>query len=369
MTPNTQEHQFDWEFILQTMQEGQCVFLLGPGMSRLEANKERFFASFVESLDVVNNPRIASFYERDEFFLFANPARQNKTPIFYKLKAFYQEKTYWKAPYDLIAKLPVKLVLNTGPDVFLQKQFEAADRQMAFSFFDRSQAKPELPYFGKDKPLLYNLMGKVDEEESLILTHEDLFEYLEAVLARAELPDALIEKLFDARCFVFLGFNFDQWYVQILLRLLRLHKVPGLRLATEQKFNADTLSICQDQFHIEFVGQEVSEFLEVLIEKAEAKDMLWQADARSQGVSEEAKFLLSQSQILEGLNLLLDFFEKHDQSLANECRATLSRYNRLQGRIREKMLTDEQAEVRLNEITKAVEYLIEETEIIEQAGN
>jgi hypothetical protein len=369
MPANTSNHQPDWDFILNTLEEGRCVFLLGPGMARLEADKKPFFSSFVQSLDVANNPRIASYYERDEFFLFAHPPRQNKSPVFYKLKQFYKEKPYWREPYRLLAELPFRLLINTGPDSFLSEVMEEEPvRNHATAHFDRSQAQLQLPEFDKGLPLIYNIMGKLEEEESLVLSHEDLFAYLEAALARDELPKGLMSELYDARSFVFLGFNFEQWYVQLLLRLLRLHSSHGLRYATEQKFNADTLSICEEQFHIEFVGEDVIGFLQNLHQQAAARDLLWSPDSEHSLVSAQARLHLQAGEFQPALDSLLGFFEKHDKELAEEARLHSSIYNRLRKRIRQKILTREEAEVQQNKLTYALQDLILEAQSLEQAG-
>lgn len=370
MSQPSNSYQPDWDFILDTLKEGRCVFLLGPGMARLEAGKKPFFSSFVTSLDVANNPRIASYYERDEFFLFAHPQRQNKSPVFYKLKQFYQDNAYWRKPYELLAALPFRLLINAGPDQFLAEVMQQEPvRKHTLAYFDRSQAQLKLPEFDKELPLIYNIMGRLEEEESLVLSHEDLFAYLEAALARDELPKGLMSELYDARSFIFLGFNFDQWYVQLLLRLLRLHSGHGLRYATEQKFNADTLSICKDQFHIEFVGEDVIGFLQNLHQEAAARDLLWSPDSEQALTSAQARLYLQAGEFQPALDSLLDFFEKNDEDLANETRGQLSRYNRLRKRIRQQILTQEEAAVQENVLTQALNDLIAEAQMIETTGN
>jgi hypothetical protein len=246
-----------------------------------------FPAGFCRVCRRAHNPLVASYYENDELFLF--PDAIAKSRVYYQLKAFYQQD-FQRELYGQVARLPLKLFINASPDRFLANTL--GEGKHHFAYFHKTDPQDNVPKPDLEKPLVYNLLGALEEEEeSLLMTHDDLYEFLEAMLARQRLPRKLTDEIFAARSLIFLGFRFDKWYVQLLLRLLKVHDVRSrfARYATEQRFNADTLSICEEQFKIEFIGQDIDGFLAELYQRCEAENLLRELGTPTQTPQEQIR--------------------------------------------------------------------------------
>lgn len=68
-------------------------------------------------------------------------------------------------------------------------------------------------------PMYYNLCGCVEKPSTLVLDYDDLFRLLEGMLGAPKLPEKLLARLKDTTSYLFLGFPFDRWHTQLMLRL------------------------------------------------------------------------------------------------------------------------------------------------------
>lgn len=356
--PDPENDSIDWDFLCQTLVAGESVLFLGPDIATTEDGSS-FREAFVQSLDIVRNPLVASYYTEDELFLFNDNIAKSK--VYYQMKEFYK-RTYQEDLYALISQLPLKLIINASPDHFLAEKLGAENHH--FSFFHKNDPTEHIPTGSLAKPLIYNLVGSLEAEESLLLTHDDLYDFLQAMLSGKGLPESLRNHIFSARSLIFLGFRFDKWYVQLLLRLLKVQDMRSrfARYATEQKYNADTLSICLDQFKIEFVNQNVDAFLQKLHGACVKADALVQRTASSHTSSKEKiRLLVAENKLEDALDLLNQIaHEKKDDELSKEVTLLEGRLYRLEKRIRKGLISPQDAEVERNKIIDAILEIADE---------
>lgn len=343
----------EWDFIINTLIDGKCILLIGPNVARLDSGQE-FLAGMYEALDIANNPHIASFYEKEDFFLFNNP--QAKTRVYYQIKDFYKKQAHQKSIYEKMARLPVKMWINVAPDRFINDALDQLEIPYVFEYFDKSKARPEISEPSLAKPAVYNLTGILEEEESLILTHSDLYHFLEAVLARQQIPGKLMNACLSAHSIIFLGFNFDKWYVQLMLRLLRMHDEAGrhVRYATDQKFNADTLSICKDQFQIEFISENLDGFVEELYQRCEQEGALRKPGEKKETPAKQIRQLIAEDNMEKAIESAREYFEENDEDLLIETIGITSRFNRLRKRIRQGIIHEQDADVEMAKVRHAI---------------
>ncbi len=207
----------DFGFITQSILKERCVLLLGPDVA-CTADNQPLAVKFVEKLDVANNKNITEFYKLDGLFAF--PSGMARTRICYEADEHYKQP-YNKPLYEKLAQIPFHLMLSVSPDVFLPQVFEEQKLPLDFRYYVHTENPEDVQKPTREKPLLYNLFGKTDKNDSLILSHNDLYSFLFAILGDHKLPTELRNALGNIDNFIFLGFRFDKWYVQILLRLLK----------------------------------------------------------------------------------------------------------------------------------------------------
>lgn len=261
----------DWDFIVNTIKRQRCILFLGPELFKTKGG-ESMQSKFFKELAAENPDKILS-YNQDGFFLFANA--QAKTRTFLKIVDFF-EANFDKELITKIAEIPFHTIVSINPDISLKRVFEENNQPITFDFFDKTAKKDIAQAPTKDKPLLYNLFGSVTKEDTLILTHDELFEYFRALMGNNVLPLELRSALDGALDYIFLGFQFDKWYVQLLLSLLNLHdeKYKFIRYASANQMNKETASLCINHFKIEFIDNDTDQFIQTLHDKCEEAKLL-----------------------------------------------------------------------------------------------
>lgn len=167
------------------------------------------------------HPYIRAFYEQDGFFLF----RENKfrTRVISQLRAFYAGNfPVAEAVFEKIAQIPFQIIVTLTPDRLLSTVLNRQNVPHQTNFYHYGQAARPLEKPIGDLALFYNLLGWVEEDESLVLTHNDLFSYLESVFSGGRMHFDLKSELLQANNYIFLGLPFGKWYMQLLLRVLNI---------------------------------------------------------------------------------------------------------------------------------------------------
>ncbi len=262
----------NWNSLIQAIQSEKCILLLGPEICLSPENNTTFSERVINQLR--ESPHVKRYYEGEELFLFHNGVA--KTDAYCEIIKSNYEQDVIEDIYVKIAQIPFHLMISTSPDIFLRKVFEQHQFSHQFAYLSRGMIE-DIEKPTSENPLIYNLMGSVDDEESLILTHDDLFEFLAAILGDKKLPQNMMTALSKAKIkqLIFLGFQLDKWYMHLLLRMLELSKYKDdFRLyASGDSFNENVRSFCIDHFNITFVEHEPQKFINKLYEKCREYDM------------------------------------------------------------------------------------------------
>jgi hypothetical protein len=159
------------------------------------------------------------------------------------------------------------------------------------------------------KPLIYNLFGSITSPESLILSYDDLFEYFKSVFGNNMLPKDVRSILKDADNVIFLGFQFDRWYVQLILNLLDIYdETSGFsRYALASSLSNDTRILCMNHFKIEFIGEDNSHFIDILYNKCQEEGMLRDLSGGAFADSNNEKVRELQEKIVREVELVNEY--------------------------------------------------------------
>lgn len=161
-----------------------------------------------------------------------------------------------------LAALPFRLVLCATPDTLMLEAFRRAGKKDAVgAYYDHhpggaSAAPIALPT--TEGPIVYNLFGRHDHPQSMVLNEQNLLDYLVSVTKESPaLPDAVRATLrAESTVFLFVGFGFENWWLRLLLKVLQVTGVKdrGISLALEESRTFEDGSLTENKGFFESAG-------------------------------------------------------------------------------------------------------------------
>ncbi|MGY1636062.1 CHAT domain-containing protein [Geodermatophilus sp. SYSU D00742] len=132
-------------------------------------------------------------------------------------------------PYSVLALLPAPVYVTTQPSRLLARALADAGRKpevelcrwygdddWSESVFDREPGYRPTP----ERPLIYHLLGTLDQPESLVLTEDDYFDFLIGVTRNQDLVPTTVRRRLSDSALMFVGFRLDEWDFRVLYRSL-----------------------------------------------------------------------------------------------------------------------------------------------------
>ena len=271
------------EDIISDIQDESCVLIIGPDI--IDFDGKTLFEKLCSDLnsdanmkDVVDiQPQ--HIFMQDEMFQLQPNARESSLKRF--LGEFYKKQTVLDEPLSKIAKIKFHVILSLLPDKRLPEIFDKLNLPYQFGFYTKEEvpAPVEKPHI--NKPLIYNLLGNFEEEE-YVITFDHLFTYLSGIMGKRELPQTLLETIKKARSFMFLGVQFERWYVQMMLRIITDSKERQDKLSLLKSPDSSELrGFVTRRLDLNFMEDEPMDFLQVLYDKCNEKGVLKIPEAKS----------------------------------------------------------------------------------------
>lgn len=262
-----QARQPDWDSITGSILEESCVLFIGTQVNDNAQAEKPLFKVFLKELyekskeNSESKEDLIAFYEHDGFLLFADGKR---TKYSFKIKKFY-EQIFAKEQFSKLAQIPFKLIVLLRPDVSVNVAFDDLKLPYQYDFFDKREKKEIKGSPSKDNPLIYGMVGSIKESNTLVISHQDLFEYLKAIF-EYDLPLEIRTILSKATQYIFLGCEFDQWYFQLLVNLFKLKNTNLLQSAFNVEPPKD-IELWENHLKVEFIDHDITAFINKLHEK------------------------------------------------------------------------------------------------------
>lgn len=292
----------NWQSLIRAVKDGECILVLGPGVAALEQDGERHplqtllarhlagelrrLQPGVPLLDTDNLPYVAKALE-DAIFLKEIQNNRNYAPenaraaLAAAIKAFYEQFTFKDFPvYSLLARMPFHFVVETTPAPFLaqaydhEHKFDAQCRYYHYANPSHNN-RISIPEGGirEDSPLVYHLFGATEAPGSMVVTERDQLAFLDAILQKentAGIPSSVAihftsarERQFD-KTFVFLGFDFNQWHLRLIMHLIARYQRQRETYALQDARSLDALTafFYSNNFDVRFEDKPADLFLE-----------------------------------------------------------------------------------------------------------
>lgn len=304
------DSQVEWDSILDNLSTGRSILCIGAEIFSVAGN----------SLDkqlrqaVGESPNVRTY--NDGLFHFKGAGDLTSHT---KIKKFYNgEFPDVTAVLEKIAQIKCPVIVSTNPDRHLEAAFQRLNLPHQYAYHFPRNPAAELDEPTTDNPLIYNLFGDINFRESMILTQEDVFNFLESVVEGRSLSPVVKERMKSANNFIFLGLPFEKWYMQLLLRVVQkeTNKI-ALRYASNNTLDDETQTFCLDQFNITCVPSHISDFVDELYERCSQAGLLRIAGGQADLWFDRWQKLLKRDELSDLLDEMTSHFEKNRPSDEN----------------------------------------------------
>lgn len=318
-----------YQNIARKVKEGSCVLFLGPAAlatkdkdgnwhpitdlcARFLADKynielskeEEYNLPYVTSLLRIQNRSTDNVLQEDVAKFYADLA----------------DKCELHPAMEQLTDLKFRIVINTTPDNFITRLYDQIAQAYHADFYNWYKPGTGFHFdFEKDsRVVIYNLLGAYQKPESLVLTYKQQLSYIKKIVGEQQnerIPDALTNAFKDFRHHLFLGFDFEDWALRLLLDTLyknvRENVQPySFNAKDERPTDADTRVFFQGEFGMQFPSDTLEDFVTNLVSEYQKLD---NPAAISSAQTPRAKVLVLHNEVADkdGYELLM----KHLRSL------------------------------------------------------
>jgi Effector-associated domain 11/SIR2-like domain len=351
---STEIQTFGKDYLIHIVKSGSCVVFIGPEF--LKVQEQSFQKYFLGRLRE-ENKGIKYFYPKDNLLVFNSPTSKNMLP-------FQFEKILKSMPnvdlqsVEKLAKIPLPFFVSINPDDFLYQTLKKWGYDKARMAYYRGRQHGNEPIETEptiEEPLIYNLFGSFKEYQSMILDYSDMHNFLQTIFKMPEwgLPPVVSKRLQDAGIFVFLGFDFNKWYTQLLLKIIRKDEQTVI-LNNDPNLDASIKDFLVQGFEVGFLDTEHDNMLDALIEAFEQPDSgvaLRRPRAPKspeETSAERVRSLVSGNKIAEALDFL-ESISKGFEQILNDLTLQRSRFNQLKQEAERNTITTEEYNVSMND--------------------
>ena len=228
-----------WDKLVRSISDDQCILAIGPGLlfrevKRNDSIEEQLLLEEVreEILKVLKTHYSDRYNTGDE--------NQNLANLLEKLHKQNYGDDQWSAIkkkyfdsdppnelYTKIAEIPFSLIITTSPDMYLSNILDDYNYYVQYDYLKptnksgyRIQLEP-----ARECPTIFSLFGTVNKTDSLVLNNYGKVASMISNFYKKKLslPAEIKTKIENAKSCIFLGFDFDHWYTNILLDILQFN--------------------------------------------------------------------------------------------------------------------------------------------------
>jgi len=215
---------------------------------------------------------------------------------------------------EQLTDLKFRIVINTTPDNYITRLYDQIAQAYHADFYNWYKPSAALNFdFEKDsRVVIYNLLGTYQKPESLVLTYKQQLGYIKKIVGEQQnerIPDALTNAFKDFRHHLFLGFDFEDWVLRLLLDTLYKNVRDNIQpysfsTKNERPAEADTKVFFQGEFGMQFPKDNLENFVTNLVSEYQK---IGSAAASSSAQTPRAKILVLHNEAADkdGYDLLI----------------------------------------------------------------
>lgn len=284
----------EWQKLKESFKSEHCVLILGPGVCSDVAvgNGRPLYEQLAEDLsekikqnnehrellNATNLGYVAKVFENTAFIGERMTDRKARQSLGNEIQEFYNRIEGRRFNiFQELAKMDFAVIINSSPENYLRDAMRNQHRKVQSYYYNYKKPNHNTNLNYKEpnnrQPLIYNLFGSIENVESIVITESDKIRFVEEIMQReatASLPtDLRVLLTNEDLIFLFMGFDFEQWHLRILLHILGLNeKEYALALQNPSDIHPLTHYLYNKHFLVNFHDAPPLDFLKKLRDKS-----------------------------------------------------------------------------------------------------
>jgi hypothetical protein len=260
----------------------ECVLFIGPELLQCKngANIEAFNRLFARDITgKLNKNKIyydkgqsnSLSYIADRYESIKGASNRDMGKL--ALSSFNASKPMlYRNAYDKIAQLNFRLIISTNPDDILEEEYQKRglqkDVDFISGFYDRSNQNRNAAAYDENKKMIYKIFGSFQSHSSILFTDNDRVQFSKNVVKDNPQFPPEIKVALENKYYLFLGFDFQEWHLKILIDCLGLTKADK----EEKSFallldnvNDSNIEHFERNYKFYFINKDIETFLDDVI--------------------------------------------------------------------------------------------------------
>lgn len=355
---------FQWNALLRGIEQDSCIICLGPEFysdpPRRKSQSQRLAAHLKQyasqlGIRVLENGWYQLGRDGDD------GATYEAIRTFHEQEVDGHEKTL-----ELLSDIRTHLILNLTPDHHLEATFERKGYRYRPGVYVRNQPNRNTEVPTQQVPMIYNIVGNLDQRNSMVLTYDDFFDYIQSTVRGVSMSSLLKDNILSADYFIFLGLPEDDWRMHLFLRIMQQHENGKNKYATMPGAAEESINAWNEQYDIKLINDKIEAFVAELHRRCNEKGLLRKAvekTTESGGSIVDRLLIKTGDNDIEGaIHDLLEQLRGVGQAGMPMMRACIGIKGRFQSLEEQRMLriiTHEAANVEMNQIRDSLVQLIQ----------
>jgi hypothetical protein len=270
------------ELIAKAIRSNQCVLFLGPEL--LQTMKDGQVVSFSRdfSLQLAHELHDEGVYYDDSLkdTLPYVAQRFEEMPTYVlgevgaKIKTAFQQATIYEQVYHALSTFAFPLIINTNPDsiidkIYQQKAFDGQPVNLVRGCYDMTNDSDISGVLEGDftKPntiVSYKIFGSFENPASILFTDTHRVQFSKNVVRNDPPLPPMIKKMLANKYYLFIGFNFSEWHLKILIDCLGLAKNQGRSFAltaTPGSSGVSANEYFEKEYNFYFIEKDIERFI------------------------------------------------------------------------------------------------------------
>ncbi len=274
-----------WNQFLRALKSRNCCLLLGPEISCIKTSADtsspvlEVFSEYMNKRlteeNIPYDPSINNFFYRASRFIAKQYPPDRPNQFSDEIEVFV--KNYIDKPCDYFNKLirlPFNTIVNMVPDNFVATALKKQGYEFVEEVYDYSNPAKSDQTIKDEVQLIYYLFGRFDNPDSVAVTEKNQLAQIKNMVAGEPPISANIRTRFKdpEKSFLFLGFNFNDWYFRLVINALGIPKPKQSYYPVYSKTHQIAFlakEFYTEKYGIEFVDPNTDSFIDEIIVRYE----------------------------------------------------------------------------------------------------